>query len=704
MQDFLSSSVLVDLFDTLLQNKLFSGPLLSWAHKVSREHHAHTVKQLVLPENGWHFSALHASAEKLENFRIEDMAKGLEKLAPELWLLLDALLCNKHSASETLPGYQTNGISAEDTINNADEVPVHISCGIMMQSTSQKCNAIQSVIGLFMHACNTPSKVIQSLAHMGISISVDAIQDAVKSLDRESCRKRRALGQTRLASYAYDNFDINFTTSAPTVEKSGDTLTHLTSGDIIRLEHGVTLEDLRCSDLLWQRSHLNIHADPKNLPRQYIRGNMDAIINLLQQGGVGMPSEQCSEDKMDVDSDSGNEWTGDIEDIAEFVVLMHGDLGTAERVRSILERRAPEKTRWNRYQFVVFIMGLFHLKMACADALWRLLLEKQKARLDANSLMKLAAVYRSKETGKLGSSPGFRRIHEVIREVGTAMRLDCWRVQAGKENIEWTTLEEFAKSKPQYSQIEEMSYRIMAGDYVAPGDLYSTKSRPLSERDKQKENMMLTHKYFLLYEQTSFAMNEGDIGRVETLFPRWMRVFRATGKHKYAAAMERFLTDVHFVYPEGLRRAIRYNILVNPTGKEGQFRGVDWVVELDNLYTKFIYGGGGSNYTKDRVITESTLIDVYRGCIENMEENLHLTDLTSRHGPPDLAATYAALVRYMKAEATNEYRPGRGSAYEIPNVFDSGYDFYTGESNAPEEGDTADVSEPAPEDLGVEDM
>jgi hypothetical protein len=33
-------------------------------------------------------------------------------------------------------------------------------------------------------------------------------------------------------------------------------------------------------------------------------------------------------------------------------------------------------------------------------------------------------------------------------------------------------------------------------------------------------------------------------------------------------------------------RAIRYNILINPTGKAGKFRGVDWCVELNNLYTK----------------------------------------------------------------------------------------------------------------------
>jgi hypothetical protein len=34
-------------------------------------------------------------------------------------------------------------------------------------------------------------------------------------------------------------------------------------------------------------------------------------------------------------------------------------------------------------------------------------------------------------------------------------------------------------------------------------------------------------------------------------------------------------------------KAVRYNVLVNPTGLPGKFRGVDWVEEsMINLYTK----------------------------------------------------------------------------------------------------------------------
>jgi hypothetical protein len=92
--------------------------------------------------------------------------------------------------------------------------------------------------------------------------------------------------------------------------------------------------------------------------------------------------------------------------------------------------------------------------------------------------------------------------------------------------------------------------------------------------------------YFLLYEEMSHALNYGDIGRVESLFTPWIYLFRGVGKHKYGHQMEKFMTDLHFHYPAKLQDAVHYNILVNPSGREGAFRGVDWVVELQNLYMK----------------------------------------------------------------------------------------------------------------------
>jgi len=209
-----------------------------------------------------------------------------------------------------------------------------------------------------------------------------------------------------------------------------------------------------------------------------------------------------------------------------------------------------------------------------------------------------------KETGIIASKPGFHWMHQVIGHVGICRHLDCWRMEALQWNAEHTTLELFAQSKPSFKLLQEMADCIMR-KYVAGGRMQRLRAQPEAQRDAQYENSLLLNKYCLLYEEISHTMNTGDIRRVEACLVPWIFIFKATGKHKYAAHMLRFLRDVHFLYHAGLkwgiqlasgchcncwtlngRHAVQYSILVNPTGKAGKFHVVDWCIELNNLYTK----------------------------------------------------------------------------------------------------------------------
>jgi hypothetical protein len=492
---------------------------------------------------------------------------------------------------------------------------------IMMQSRNSKCNALESVFGIFLHSTNTPEKVIQALSHMGISISLSAIHTAIHSLSLETYEALRTMGQTLLVGYAYDNFDIDFKTGVPTIEKIGDTLTHLTSGTLIMLEHGVKKEHLQCSRDLWDKSTLNpmndsaqvektcvdllcLHPEPVPSPpnglsrRQRYQswrfrsdlynhgpeyfhqfketlalpeeidqipvvkmryaparsmdinesthaGNIGAITNLVHQGGVGDRDDLSKQERKTI-------WLEKTVSLLSYVVLFFGDLATFERVIGVLQRRSIEGTPWRRFQFVIFVMGLFHLKMAAADAIWRIFLEKRQAREDPTSLMSFIALHRPRETGKYGAGPGFRRMHEAIAHEGIALRIDAWTTEIRKRHSQLTSLDQYAETNPSEETIKGLS-DYLAANYVASGSgstsIYALRNQtPSLQRDYQHENVLLMHKYFLLYEELSFAMNQGDIGRVETLFPPWIMIFRGTGKHKYAAHMAKFLADVHFVY------------------------------------------------------------------------------------------------------------------------------------------------------------
>ncbi|KAI9437492.1 hypothetical protein H4582DRAFT_1815526, partial [Lactarius indigo] len=141
--------------------------------------------------------------------------------------------------------------------------------------------------------------------------------------------------------------------------------------------------------------------------------------------------------------------------------------------------------------------------------------------------------------------------------------------------------------------------------------LRQSRAKPESERDQQFENQTLHNRDYLLYVDLCNAINIGDVGRVEASFLHWIYVFRATGKHKYASQLARYLKNLHEVYPPELSQIVRINMLCNPTGKPNVFRPVDWLVERNNLYMK-----------------------VFRSCHVIVESAFLLTHRTLRHMPP----------------------------------------------------------------------
>lgn len=487
-----------------------------------------------------------------------------------------------------------------------------------MNGQNRQCNALQSIIGIFLHACNTPEKVIKVFARMGISISLTSIHRAIKSISEEACYYIRVLGQSLLAAYGFDNFELLLKAGIPTVDKPGEGLLHLISGTLLRLHPNVKLDDLRCSQLLWERSELNpLASDPRpfdpfktieylytlhserdrpegalsrrgcyrkwafmstlceygpealrgyahqlaspdtveaiplskleytplrtmDLNQSTVSGNIEAIQNMFTQAGLRSSSDSRAA-------------ADDVVDLKDFAIIVNGDLGTYERVLSALRRRSVEDTEHDRLQSVVFAIGLFHFKMAAADAIWRIHVSPDKARIDDTSFMKIIAKLRPKDSSRLVANAKFRQQHELIAHVSSVLQLDAWRVEVHKRTG-LKSLEEWAERKPSLTEVEAVAEALVR-DYVEGEglDLFEMECASTATRDLARHNIMRLQHHLLLYVELCYAMNMGDIGRVESLFAPWIQIFRATGKHKYGNHTLRFLHALYFIYPDGLR-------------------------------------------------------------------------------------------------------------------------------------------------------
>lgn len=495
-----------------------------------------------------------------------------------------------------------------------------VALSIMMQSTNQKCNALQCIVGIFLQSCNCPETLCDLLTRIGLSISATAINGAVSNLSSEAGKAMTALAQTLLILLAWDNVDFNLKHSVPTVEAGlgSDTLVHLTSGTLIPLSHGVTLADLDCSEMLWKKSPYNpeigislpkipdidvqklftlfpetrnanslfrrerynawkflydlAHHGPEyfrrfkpqlgdaeeidcipiskteqvpcrtlNIHPNTNAANREAILGFLSQCKVGDPTES-----------PGSE----VKSPGNHVILASGDVLTGDRVRGLMESRGEEATPWLRFQYIIFVMGLFHLKMAAADAIWRIFIHPNKAlrtTMGDNGLLDLVGQIRPRATGKIESKPGFRRMHEVIQHIGIVSRLDCWRLAATKKNPEHKALVDFSSSKPTWEALQKMAISISRQCGSVASVAAQKQMTNQGARDTDYENSLVRHQYFLLYKELSYGINYGDIGRVEQCFLPWIFIFQGCGKHKYATELRRYLHNVYFVYPAGLK-------------------------------------------------------------------------------------------------------------------------------------------------------
>ena len=88
---------------------------------------------------------------------------------------------------------------------------------------------------------------------MGLSVSTTTINNTVNHLSNEAGQVIRGEGQKLLTFYTYDNLDINLKHMTPILEKSADTLVHLTTATMMLLRH-VSIEDLQCTEQVWKTS------------------------------------------------------------------------------------------------------------------------------------------------------------------------------------------------------------------------------------------------------------------------------------------------------------------------------------------------------------------------------------------------------------------------------------------------------------------
>ena len=300
---------------------------------------------------------------------------------------------------------------------------------IIANSSNEHCNALQ-VKNAFYLAASNASKLIQEwAAHSGLSVSPSSVKNIRVLLIKNQKRQNFTLGHTKVLNLAYDNCDFKFGVGQPT-DLNDRTFESITTGLFINAPKSVLPKHLKYDDAIWERHPNNENltnplppmtpADilPSHPALQKLQAHCQWHVKALLieeylgefKSNLGNPpstftldAEKTSYSTAEAMHAKALTTDGNIEALTslleqsgiidagvfeKYMILVHGDLGALEKMETILHSRHIEDSTMEHMHYLLPIPGLFHVRMACMDAINRIYATSNDLCADPNGLYK----------------------------------------------------------------------------------------------------------------------------------------------------------------------------------------------------------------------------------------------------------------------------------------------------------------------------
>ncbi|KAG8709847.1 hypothetical protein FRC11_005160 [Ceratobasidium sp. 423] len=355
-------------------------------------------------------------------------------------------------------------------------------------------------------------------------------------------------------------------------------------------------------------------------------------------------------------------------EFAQFVRLLAGDQLTVSWLHAIAKNRMGHESGYESFEWLVPVIGLFHLKMAQTQGILDIHLGSSNSSRNPTSLAFQNTILQQKP---IPTPTPFHTARDLIQVSLYARVLHCLQLVSGKNELpalahqlsQLDSQDPKIPPKRSFDHLRQLAQRIYQEHASTLKVYYLRKARKAGGEgcnagDMIFEDSSLFIRDALELQAYTAAIKAGDSGRALLSLKLWALAFRANGRSKYAQEMLYLIHNLTHVWPCPLRNIILNNWLLNPTGNPNSHVELDLIQEHLIFWIKTMYKAHGSGASWEWLAHISPCVDFLRRLAREFHRTLG-DDQGAKHAPTDLSRSIHTLMRSFAANEVHTIKPGR---------------------------------------------
>ncbi|KAF8598632.1 hypothetical protein BDV93DRAFT_609737 [Ceratobasidium sp. AG-I] len=616
----------------------------------SDDHRPLARHQLLL----WAFGA--QDWESIVEFSLTTLRNYVKTTAPFLYALLVRAATSAHLGSS---GFPLDGSRDRDP-----RIIAIVSILMIVVCRNVRANFFQKVMGVWLFSCSAPVHIYRICSRLGLSVGYTTVLQTLKNLANSSILSTRMLAKELQFLVIFDNINRKRKFWTPQLGQQ-DILMSGTASTLVELSlYDSGAFDLQpvlsarqnqarkslTTDVLWKQvdqQHLNsvmalhcLNFLVSNCPA--LSGLSDYITEQLRTtyaihrmpNGAKTKAHPLSSSSISEDSAEGCRDTIDEillhqlglppELVKSALIIVGGDLGTIEKVRALKTLASSCGHGYNKYEWVLPLVQLWHMGWADLARLISTYWGKP-ASLDPSSLWHACSLLGRKV--KPEDRPEYYPAQALVFDTLEADVLDCWRLILDTEDLDGYFSAQ--PSTPDGSELFKIARQLVSQWASTRAHMTAMRSSdhwtgpiagsscditqktsqsdsedsdtPLASSSRIRQsvqapragstpskgfrgdhvlaNSILRLRDSLWHYEFIWAIADGDIGRAMKIMSVWQFTFAGSSAKKYATELLELACGFLFEFPEPLQLAIKNNWVCNFSSLPGCWFPMDLMQE-----------------------------------------------------------------------------------------------------------------------------